>query len=324
MNYYYGFVSFFTGMTRKPGAEPREKRIYWDSTVPSAVHPVDGRPMQPKTLGTPTPFHGEGDPRGALAQWLTAPENSLFSRNLANRIWAQLMGRGIVHPVDDVRVTNPPVNEPLLAELAAHLVASNFSLRALVRDICTSRTYQLSSTPNASNRGDTRQFSRAYLRRLRGDVFIDSVIAVTGMPRRFSGFPEGVRAIDYYPRSSGDTERPNYGDDVFKCLGRSPRGSVSSTETKTAPTLSQALHFSVGETITPRLGCAGALAAYVKGKIQPAAVIDELFVRCLNRRPSREELSGFQELIPGPPVNVRPYEDVVWALLNSTEFMFNH
>lgn len=323
-NDYYGFVSFFTGMTRKPGAEPREKRIYWDSAVPPAVHPVDGRPMQPKTLGAAVPVQTEGDPRAALAQWLTAPENSLFSRNLANRIWAQLMGRGIVQPVDDVRVTNPPVNEPLLADLAAHLVASNFSLRDLVRDICNSRTYQLSSTPNASNRGDTRQFSRAYLRRLRGDVFVDSVVAVTGVPRRFSGFPDGVRAIDYYPRSSGDTEGPNYGDVVFKCLGRSPRGSVSSTETKTAPTLSQALHFSVGDTVNPRLSCAGALEAYVKDKAQPASVIEELFIRCLSRSPSSGELSGFQELIPVPPVNVGPYEDVVWALLNSTEFMFNH
>ena len=323
-NDYYGFVSFFTGMTRKPGAEPREKRIYWDSAVPTAVHPVDGRPMQPKTLGAAVPVKAEGDPRAALAQWLTAPENSLFSRNLANRIWAQLMGRGIVQPVDDVRVTNPPVNEPLLADLAAHLVASNFSLRDLVRDICNSRTYQLSSTPNASNRGDTRQFSRAYLRRLRGDVFVDSVVAVTGVPRRFSGFPDGVRAIDYYPRSSGDTEGPNYGDVVFKCLGRSPRGSVSSTETKTAPTLSQALHFSVGDTVNPRLSCAGALEAYVKDKAQPASVIEELFIRCLSRSPSSGELSGFQELIPVPPVNVGPYEDVVWALLNSTEFMFNH
>lgn len=324
MNDYYGFVSFFTGVTRKPGAEPREKRIFWDSTLPSASHPVDARPMLPKTLGATASLEIEGDPRAALAQWLTSPDNSLFSRNLANRIWAQLMGRGIVHPVDDVRVTNPPVNEPLLADLAAHLVASNFSLRSLVRDICCSRTYQLSSTPNLTNRSDTRQFSRAYLRRLRADVFIDSVVAVTEMPRRFNGFPDGVRAIDYYPRTSGDTERPNFGDDVFKCLGRSPRGSVSSTETKSAPTLSQALHFSVGDTIQPRVGCGGRLNAYVKDKAPPSMVIEELFVRCLNRRPTQEEASAFQACIPTPPNDARPYEDVVWALLNSTEFMFNH
>lgn len=324
MNDYYGFVSFFTGINRKPGAEPREKRIFWDTTKPPASHLVDGRPMQPKTIGAVEPVKYDGDPRAALAQWLTSPENELFSRNLANRIWAQLMGRGIIHPVDDVRVTNPPVNEPLLADLAAHLVASKFSLRSLVRDICASRAYQLSSTPNETNRRDKRQFSRAYLRRLRADVFIDSVVAVTGIPRGMGNFPEGTRAIDYYPRSVGGTEGPNFGDNVFKCLGRSARGSVSSSETKTAPTISQALHLSVGDTIQPRLGCNGLLQAYVKGKTPPASAIEELFIRCLARKPTGEELAVFQQRIPNSPATPQPYEDLVWALLNSTEFMFNH
>ena len=324
MNDYYGFVSFFTGMARKPGAEPREKRIFWDSMRPSARHLVDGRPMPPKTLGATTSLNDDGDPRPALATWLTSPDNELFSRNLANRIWAQLMGRGIVHPVDDVRVTNPPVNEPLLADLARHLVASKFSLRSLVRDICTSHTYQLSSTPNDTNRRDSRQFSRAYLRRLRADVFIDSVVAVTGMPRNFSGFSQGTRAIDFYPRPPDGTQQPNYGDDVFKCLGRSPRGSVSSSETKTAPTISQALHLSVGDTIQPRLSCNGVIQAHVDAQTSPSTVIEELFIRCLSRRPTVEELADFQKQIPMPPVTPGPYEDIVWALLNSTEFMFNH
>jgi hypothetical protein len=234
------------------------------------------------------------------------------------------MGRGIVHPVDDVRVTNPPVNEPLLADLATHLVASKFSLRDLVRDICNSRTYQLSTTPNDTNRRDIRQFSRAYLRRLRADVFIDSVVAVTGMPRSFSSFPEGTRAIDYYPRTSGDAVGPMFGDAPFQCLGRSPRGSVSSGETKTAPTISQALHLSVGDTVQPRLACNGLLQAYVKDKRSPTRAIEDIFVRCLSRKPTSEELAGFLKIIPEPPANTQPYEDLVWALLNSTEFMFNH
>jgi hypothetical protein len=324
MNDYYSFVAFFNGIERKPGAEARDKRIYWNSAKPPVRHLVDDRPMAPKTLGSVEPLASEGDPRPALAAWLTSPENELFSRNLANRIWAQLMGRGIVHPVDDVRVTNPPVNEPLLADLAAHLVASQFSLRDLVRDICNSRAYQLDSQPNETNRRDVRQFSRAYVRRLRADVFIDSVVAVTGMNRNFNGFPEGTRAIDYYPRSSGDVVGPNFGDEVFKCLGRSPRGSVSSGETKTAPTISQALHLSVGDTVQPRLGCNGLLTAFVKDKTPPAAAIEELFIRCLARKPTPEELTGFQELIPAPPANTQAYEDLVWALLNSTEFMFSY
>ena len=324
MNDYYSFVAFFNGIERKPGAEARDRRIFWNNAHPPVRHLVDERPMQPKMLGAVESLETQGDPRPALAAWLTSPENELFSRNLANRIWAQLMGRGIVHPVDDVRVTNPPVNEPLLADLAAHLVSSQFRLRSLVRDICNSSAYQLSATPNETNRRDTRQFSRAYVRRLRADVFIDSIVSVTGMPRRFNGFPEASRAIDYYPRSSGGGVGPDFGDDVFKCLGRSPRGSVSSGETKSAPTISQALHLSVGDTIQPRLSCGGLLPEFVKAKTPPAKVIEELFIRCLARRPTGEELAGFQQAIPEPPANVLPYEDLVWALLNSTEFMFNH
>jgi hypothetical protein len=324
MNDYYGFVSFFTGMERKPGAEPREKRIFWNTAAAPAMHLVDQRPVPAKVLGAVESVQEEGDPRRALADWLTSPKNDLFSRNLANRIWAQLMGRGIVHPVDDVRVTNPPVNEPLLADLAKHLVSSNFNLRALVRDICASRTYQLSSEPNESNLRDTRQFSRSYLRRLRADVFIDSVVAVTGIPRDFSGFPAETRAIDYYPQTSGDTAGPMFGDDVFKCLGRSSRASVSSTETKSAPTISQALHFAVGDTIQPRLGARGQLRAMVDSQESPQAVLDQLYILALSRHPTAEELQELSPLVSATPKAVEPYEDIFWALLNSTEFMFNH
>jgi hypothetical protein len=153
-----------------------------------------------KTLRAVQPVEHDGDPRRALAAWLTSLENDLFSRNLANRIWAQLMGRGIVEPVDDVRVSNPPANEPLLDALAKRLVDSKFSLRQLVRDICNSRVNQLSAVPNDSNRKDVRQFSHARLRRLRADVLMDAVVTVTGVQRSFNGFPAGTRAIDVYPR----------------------------------------------------------------------------------------------------------------------------
>ncbi|MCA8989546.1 MAG: DUF1549 domain-containing protein, partial [Planctomycetaceae bacterium] len=142
MDDYYSLVSFFTGMQRKPGVEPREQRIYYDITAPPARHLIDQRPMPPRTLGAIQPVEHDGDPRQALADWLTSPDNEMFSRNLANRIWAHLMGRGIVEPVDDVRVSNPPVNGPLLDALSEHLVESHFSLRSLVRDICNSRVYQ--------------------------------------------------------------------------------------------------------------------------------------------------------------------------------------
>jgi hypothetical protein len=324
MDDYYGFVSFFTGVKRKPGIEPRETRIFFDPTVPPATHLRDDRPVPAKILGAIEPVKAGGDPRRALAAWLTAPENELFSRNLANRIWAQLMGRGIVHPVDDVRVTNPASNEPLLDALSKHLVASRFDLHTLVRDICTSRTYQLSSRPNETNARDTRQFSHAYLRRLRADVLSDTIVAVTGVKKNFSGFPEGTRAIDYYPRTSGDTEGPHFGEDFFKTFGRSSRGTICSCETKSAPTISQTLNLSVGDTITPRLTAGGKLKALIDSKPSSEAVLEELYIWTLCRRPNEKEAKELCALVGPDFKKPQAYEDIFWALLNSTEFLFNH
>ncbi len=321
---YYGFVSFFTGMKRKPGVEPRERRIYCDPSAPPANHLVDGRPMPAKVLGGAEPVPGGGDPRTALARWLTSPENEMFSRNLANRVWAQLMGRGIVEPVDDVRATNPPANGPLLDALSKHLVASKFDLRALARDVCNSRVYQLSITPNASNRRDLRQFSHAHLRRLRADVLLDSVVAVTGVPRRFSGFPEGTRAIEYYPRESGDTEGPHFGEDFFATFGRSSRATVCAAETKREPTLSQALHMAVGETVRERLRANGDLKRMIDAGPSPEAIIDRLYARVLSRHPSVEEKAAMLALVGPEGKDEAVYEDIFWSLLNSTEFAFNH
>lgn len=324
MDDYYGFVSFFTGMKRKPGVEPRERRIYCDTSAPPARHLVDGRPMPAKVLGSVEPVPTGGDPRQALAEWLTSPKNDLFSRNLANRIWAQLLGRGIIEPVDDVRASNPPVNGPLLEALAKRLVDSNFNLRSLVRDICNSRVYQLSATPNASNVRDTRQFSHAHLRRLRADVLLDSVVAVTNVKRSFGGFPEGTRAIEYYPQTAGSTEGPNHGDPFFATFGRSSRGTICACETKREPTLSQTLHLAVGDTIRDRLAAGGEVKKLVDSKETPEQVIDTLFIRALSRHPTSEETKALRELIGEGGKDQAAYEDILWSLLNSTEFAFNH
>ena len=324
MSDYYGFVSFFTGMRRKPGVEPRERRIYYDTSAPPANHKVDGRPMPAKVLGAIEPVEEGGDPRKALAKWLTSPKNELFSRNLANRIWAQLLGRGIIEPVDDVRVSNPPVNGPLLDALSNRLVDSGFDLRSLVRDICNSRVYQLSAKPNASNKRDTWQFSHAHLRRLRADVLMDSVVAVTGVTRRFPGFPEGTRAIDYYPRVSGDSEGPRFGDEFFKTFGRSSRATICACETKKEPTLSQALHMAVGDTLRDRLSTGGKVKQFMLSKGTTEGVIEEIFIHTLSRRPTNEEVEGFRELMGDNAKDSSVYEDILWGLLNSTEFTFNH
>jgi hypothetical protein len=324
MNDYYSFVSFFTGMKRKPGVEPREQRIYYDVSAPPARNIVDQRPMPAKTLGSVEPVEQGGDPRRALAAWLTSPDNQMFSRNLANRIWAQLMGRGIVEPVDDVRVSNPPVNGPLLDALAEHLVDSKFSLRALVREICNSRVYQLSAQPNDSNRGDSRQFSHARLRRLRADVLLDSVVVATGAPRSFRGFPAGTRAIDYYPRESGDTSGPHFGDPFFETFGRSSRNTICACETKKDPTLSQTLHLAVGDTLRSRLSAGGRIKQLLESKQPPDQIVEQLFILALSRRPTTEEQAALRDLIGAAADNPQIYEDLLWGLLNSTEFSFNH
>ncbi|HND56581.1 MAG TPA: DUF1553 domain-containing protein, partial [Pirellulaceae bacterium] len=269
MDDYYGFVSFFTGMQRKAGVEPREKRIYWDEKASPAVNPVDGRARPAKALGAIEPVKIEGDPRPALAAWMASRDNEIFARNIANRTWAHFLGRGVVDPVDDMRVSNPPTNAPLLDALTARLVEVKFDLRAFVRDICRSRVYQLSVTPTRSNASDTRQFSHAHLRRLRADVLLDSVVAVTGVPRQLPDWPAGTRAIEYYPRSSGDTGQPNFGDPFFATFGRSSRGTICACETKKEPTLSQAMHLVVGDTVRDRLSSSGVVKKMLESRATP-------------------------------------------------------
>ena len=248
----------------------------------------------------------------------------LFSRNLANRIWAQLMGRGVIEPVDDIRASNPPVNGPLLNALSARLVESKFDLRTLVRDICNSQVYQLSAKPNDSNRRDTRQFSHSHLKRLRADVLIDSLVTATGVPRGFPGFPEGTRAIEYYPRESGETEGPHFGDVFFATFGRSSRGTVCACETKKEPTLSQTLHLSVGETVRDRISKNREVVKLLESHASADAILEQLFVRTLCRRPSDTERESLKSIIADASDPLVAYEDIFWSLLNSTEFIFNH
>jgi len=324
MDDYYGFVNFFTGVQWKAGVEPREKRIFWNTKANQVPHPVDGRVRKAKTLGTVEPVAVDGDPRPALAAWLTSSDNEIFSKNLANRIWAQFFGRGVVDPIDDMRVSNPPVNAPLMDALAARLVELKFDLRGFVRDICHSRVYQLSVQPTPSNAGDTRQFSHAHLRRLRADVLLDSVVAVTGVPRTLPGWPVGTKAIEYHPRGSGDTGGPQVGDPFFATFGRSSRGTICACETKSNPTLSQAMHLVVGDTVRDRLTKGGIAKGLIETKSTPEEIVTALFIRTLSRKPTPEELAGFVEMASGKPKDQAVYEDIFWSLLNATEFVFNH
>ncbi|MEY5027191.1 MAG: hypothetical protein RLZZ244_2719 [Verrucomicrobiota bacterium] len=324
MDDYYSFVSFFTGVKRINGVEPRERRIFFDTTVAPAKHLVDERPMPARVLGAIEPVPSGSDPRKALAAWMTAPENRLFRENLANRIWAQLMGRGIVEPVDDVRVSNPPSNPELLEALGTRLAELRFDLRGLVREICRSRTYQLSVTPNETNKLDTRQFSHGRLRRLRADVLLDALTDVTGVPAEMPNFPLGTRAVAFHPRNAGGDAQGSSSKQFFHNFGLAQRNSVAASETKREATLAQALHLIAGDTLRARLASGGVLKRIMAGKSSAEAVFEELFIHVLGRRPEPEEERGLLALADPAARDAGLYEDVFWSLLNSTEFLFNH
>ena len=323
MDDYYGFVSFFTGITRKPGAEPREFYIFNNRRARPATHKVDGRPMPATVLGGEAPANAELDSRVALATWLTSSDNELFARNMANRIWARFFHRGLVEPVDDLRISNPPTNGPLLDELGRRLVAYDFDQRRLINDICNSHIYQLSAEPNSTNRLDDRQFSRARLRRLRSDVLLDSIIQVTEWERPFRNFPRGTKAIEFYPRTPGDTAQALWFDDFLKTFGRSSRNSICACETKPEPTLSQTLHLIVGDNIKTAIR-AGLVQQLLEQKLNAEQIIEELFIRGLSRQPTPEELAAMIDLVGEDASKPQPFEDILWSLLNSTEFSFNH
>ncbi|MDR3703846.1 MAG: DUF1549 and DUF1553 domain-containing protein [Candidatus Sulfopaludibacter sp.] len=315
---YYGFVSFFTGVKRKLASEEREFFIYDDANAAPAKHLLDGHPVPAKFLGGDAPDVKGKDPRRALAEWLTSKDNALFRENLANRIWAQFFGRGIVDPVDDVRISNPPSNRELLQALGQHLADYNFDARRLIRDICNSRTYQLSTTPNETNRDDASQFSHQHLRRLRADVLLDSIAEATGTPTQFNQTPNGVRAVEL---DEGNYLANNY---FLKTFGLCQRDSVFASDTRLEPTLAQALHLVNGDTVEGKLNRSTVVTAMLEHKKKPDEIVDELFIRALARKPSEPEKKRLMPLVASSPGDRKAYDDIFWALLNSTEFEFNH
>ena len=194
MDDYYSFAAFFAQIGRKPGADPRET-IVFNSGGGEVNHLVGGRAMPPKFLGGATPDCTGHDRREVLAEWLASSDNPYFAKNLANIVWAHFFGRGIVDEVDDVRVSNPPVNGPLLDALAQHFTEYKYDFKRLVRDICTSRTYQLSTITNDTNSFDERNFSHATLRRIRAEVLLDCITQATETKDKFAGLPLGARAV---------------------------------------------------------------------------------------------------------------------------------
>lgn len=317
MDDYYSFAAFFPQVARKQGDDPRETIIYAKADG-EVRHPVTKKPMAPKFLGGERPEIAKGeDRREVLANWIASTNNPYFAKNLANIVWAHFMGKGIIDPVDDVRISNPAINPELLDELGDRFMEYQYDFKKLVRDICNSRTYQLSTRANESNALDDRNFARASIRRMRAEVMLDVINQVTENADKFQGLPRGARAVEI-----ADGAVNNY---FLTTFGRATRGTVCSCEVRTEPNLSQALHLLNGDATQGKISNGGVIKKLLaKHNKDSTEVIKELYLRCLSRSPTEKELTKLKGYFGEDKKDEQILTDIFWALLNSKEFIFNH
>lgn len=312
---YYGMSAFFAPVSVR--TTPRGD-VLLSAGDPTTKHPRTGEIIPAHPLGAGIAAASSVDRRGALADWMTAPDNPWFARNLANRLWAHFLGRGLVEPVDDVRATNPPTNPELLDALAQYLITSKYDVQQLIRTITASRVYQLSAKPNATNERDEQNYSRALFKRIDAEVLLDMVCQTTGVPEHFSGVPAGTRAIQLW-----DSKVPHY---FLKLFGRPARVSACECERNHEPGVSQVLHLLNSPGIHAKLSHeAGAIARLVREKSDDRALIDELYLTFWSRPPDEEErvvATAYLQKRPGQ--RRQAAEDLAWSLMNSLEFIFNH
>ena len=214
-----------------------------------------------------------------------------------------------------MRVSNPPANAELLQALGQRFTEYNYDFKRLVRDICTSRTYQLATQTNQSNESDTRNFSHASLRRIRSEILLDCITQVTNTSNKFRGLPRGSRAVQI-----ADGSTSTY---FLAAFGRAKRESVCSCEVQMEPNLSQALHLLNGNTVEEKIRSGGLIKALLEAKKTPEEIIEELYIRSFSRRPVEKEVAGLKAILASAPSPKEFLDDLFWSLLNSREFLFN-
>ncbi|HAM72413.1 MAG TPA: S-layer protein, partial [Verrucomicrobiales bacterium] len=334
---YYQFANLFARVRAKGwGGDARSgdgQRTLYVEPRGDLIQPRTGRPQPPAPLDAPPlPPDDPGDRREALAAWLTSPSNPYFTRAIVNRVWAHFLGIGLVEPVDDLRVSNPASNEPLLAGLAAHLVGNHYDLKSLMRLILNSETYRRSGDPLPGNREDHRQYSHHYPRRLPAEVLSDAIADVTGVPDSFkelalndgsseatAAYKEGTRALEL-----ADASVKSY---FLKTFGRNQREITCECERSNQPSLVQVLHLSNGPTINEKLASKeGRLSRLLAANPPFPDLMREAWLLCLSREPTVEEQTRLESLMGGVPAGDRRQaaEDLLWSLLTSREFLFQH
>jgi len=281
---------------------------------PRSFQPRTGRPLDPRPLDRALDTGVGSDPREALVDWIVAADNPFFAGAMVNRLWKHFLGVGLVEPVDDLRATNPPSNQPLWDHLVGEFVGSGHDFRHLVRIIMNSRTYQLSSTTRSGNEHDSRWYSHFYPRRLPAETLLDAISAATGVPETFPGYPRGLRAMQ--------VPDPFVDSPFLTLFGRSPRTTACACEQDTAVTLSQVLHLQNGDRIQEKIEAAeGRLARLLAAEPDDAAVAEEIFLATVSRPPTAAEVDALRAALATAPRG-EVLADLVWALLNSKEFTF--
>lgn len=369
-----GMAAFFSQVGYKPTSEWKEEHVFWDplgtsnaagNTAPgrAAVTAIGTTPPPPPTTPAPAPIiprattgvfpdgtqvslPADRDPRELFADWLISPKNPWFTRNIANRAWGWLLGRGIIHEVDDIRPDNPPSNPALLAYLESELIAHHYDLKHLYRLILNSQTYQFSSVTNFKQSGAEANFASYPLRRLDAEVLIDAINKITGaadlytspIPEPFTYIPEDKPAVAI---ADGSITSP-----FLALFGRSARATGLESERDNKPVPAQWLHLLNSSHIQRKLEQGPKLKALFDASRSQSATIEELYLTVLSRYPSAEELKNALALgqvqparpapvarptnppaKPAPPVVIKRREDwidLAWALLNSSEFLYRH
>ncbi len=315
---YFQMAAFFSQVRTKGSQSPDENVVFVSLGQPRASHPKTGESLKPAGLDGPIREDADlRDPREYLVDWMVNQENPFFAKSIANRYWKHLLGRGIVEPEDDMRVTNPPSNVELLDVLAKQLVDSKYDVKSLIRSICNTRVYQLDSEPNGENLRDRKCYSRNYPKRLAAEQILDAVDQVTQTNTAFDAMPDKTKAI-----SLPDASFRSYFLTVF---GRPDASTACECERANESTLAQSLHFANSKELIAKLADANGLAANLANRSSSHQEnLHELYVRAFSRKPTDSELKPGIAYLESKSNKLEAYQDLTWAILNCKEFLFNH
>jgi hypothetical protein len=313
---YYGLAGFYIRLGRKSFGEPPP---YYSSpnVMIGEVHPLTGKGLEPKYLDGPVAKFGpDEDPRQALVDWMARPENPFFAKALVNRMWGHFFGRGIVHEVDDLRETNPPSNPELLARLSQEFIQQRFDVQHILRLMLNSRVYQLSSIPTDANASDAQNFARYYPKRFPAEVMLDAVDQACGSKSSFGNMSADARAVDL--------PHENFGSYFLDAFDRPRRVTSCECERSTGATLSQVLLLANSDELEGKIAYNGRVQRMFEAQRSTPQMIEELYLATFSRYPSPVELIAAERHVATDPQPRRGIEDVLWSLVNSREFVFNH